>query len=158
MKIIYNCFGGSHSSVTAAAMHLGLISENRVPTAEELKAIPYFDEQLAEDHGDFKYMGEDEQGNQVYVVGRRNLGSLFEPLIHGIARIFSISPKEYLIVNTMPCVNWIMVLGGILSRKLGMVSLGRPIVIYGTQQAHGNFVKLVNRVKTTILPAKENSK
>jgi len=155
LKIIYNCFGGSHSSVTAAAMHLGQISESRIPTGEQLTQIPYFDTQLAEDHGEFKYMGDDNLGNQIYIVGRRNLGPMFEPMLHGIAKIFGIPSDDYLVINTMPCVNWIMVVGGILSRKLGVISLGRPIVIYGTQQAHGNFVKLVNRIKTTVLPEKE---
>lgn len=158
MKIIYHCFGGSHSSVTAAALHLGLIPETRLPSPQELKNIPYFDQQLAEDHGDFKYMGEDKEGNQVYIIGKRNLGSMFEPLIRGLARIFSIPQDEMLVVDTLPCVNWIMVLGGILSRKLGVVSVGRPIVIYGTSQAHGNFIKLVDQVKTTVMQMKETKR
>ncbi|HPZ72110.1 MAG TPA: DUF3189 family protein, partial [Peptococcaceae bacterium] len=33
MKIIYNCYGGAHSSVTAAALHLGLLPEARPATA-----------------------------------------------------------------------------------------------------------------------------
>jgi hypothetical protein len=31
MKIIYHCYGGTHSSVIAAAIHLGLLPEDRVP-------------------------------------------------------------------------------------------------------------------------------
>jgi len=156
VKIVYHCFGGSHSSVTAAALHLGLIPETRLPTAAELNKIPYFDQQLAEDHGDFKYMGTDKEGNPVYIVGKRNLGPMFEPLIRGLARVFSIPQDDILVVDTMPCVNWIMVVGGILSRKLGIVSVGRPIVIHGTRQSHGNFVKLTDQVKTTIMQLKES--
>ena len=43
MKIIYHCFGGSHSSVSAAALHLGLLDRQRTPTEEELVRIPYYD-------------------------------------------------------------------------------------------------------------------
>ncbi|HEX3010797.1 MAG TPA: DUF3189 family protein, partial [Syntrophomonadaceae bacterium] len=39
MKIIYHCFGGSHSSVTAAAIHLGLIEKHRPPSMEELMSL-----------------------------------------------------------------------------------------------------------------------
>ncbi len=158
MKIIYHCFGGSHSSVTAAALHLGLIPETRLPKAGELKQIPYFDRQLVEDHGDFKYMGADSEGNEVYIVGKRNLGPMFEPLIRGLARVFSIPQDDLLIVDTMSCVNWLMVVGGILSRRLGIVCVGRPIVIFGTRQSHANFVKLVDQVKTTIMQLKESKK
>jgi len=36
MKIIYHCFGGSHSSVLAAALHLGIIDKNKVPGMSEV--------------------------------------------------------------------------------------------------------------------------
>ena len=46
MKIIYHCYGGSHSSVIAAALHLGLLAKDRIPNETELMAIPYFDKPL----------------------------------------------------------------------------------------------------------------
>ncbi|HWJ02080.1 MAG TPA: DUF3189 family protein, partial [Verrucomicrobiae bacterium] len=46
MKIIYNCYGGSHSSVTAAAIHLGLVDCGKVPCARELWKLPYYDSQV----------------------------------------------------------------------------------------------------------------
>jgi xylulokinase len=42
MKIIYHCYGGSHSSVLAAAIHTGRLNPERLPTGEELMALPYF--------------------------------------------------------------------------------------------------------------------
>lgn len=151
MKIVYHCFGGSHSSVTAAAIHLGILSSSRLPTVAELLRVPFFDEQLAENHGIFHFIGDDEFGNQVYIVGRRNLGRFFEPLMYGIARTMGISDNELLFVNTMPCVNWLMVVGGFLSRRLRLVPVGRPIVLEGTRRSFHNFVKLVDAVKTSKL-------
>jgi hypothetical protein len=41
LKIIYHCYGGSHSSVIAAALHLKWIDKDRLPSEEEMMAIPY---------------------------------------------------------------------------------------------------------------------
>jgi hypothetical protein len=41
MKIIYCCYGGSHSSVTAAAIHLDMLPLTRKPTSAELLSIPF---------------------------------------------------------------------------------------------------------------------
>ncbi|GAW93234.1 DUF3189 family protein [Calderihabitans maritimus] len=150
MKIIYHCFGGSHSSVTAAAIHVGLLSSSAIPRGDQLMQVPYFDGQEKEDHGEFKYIGTDEFGNQVYVVGKRNLGEMFEPMMYGIGRLYGVSGKDVILVDTMPYVNWMMVVGGFLSRRLGLVRLGRPLVIWGTQQAFANFANMVETLKTKL--------
>lgn len=150
MKIIYHCFGGSHSSVTTAAIHLGLLEKNRIPTGENLMRIPFFDRQTSEDHGIFRFMGLDEGKNEVYIIGRRNFKN-FEPLLRGLIELMGIRQEEIILINTMPHVTWTMMLGGFLSRKLGWIKLGRPIVIHGTKRAYSNFHNLVDRVKVMIL-------
>ncbi|MFZ5686747.1 MAG: DUF3189 family protein [Bacillota bacterium] len=150
MKIIYHCFGGSHSSVTTAAIHLGLLEKGLIPSGQNLMNIPYFDRQTAADHGIFRFMGLDEEKNEVYIIGRRNYKN-FEPLVRGLADMLGINQEEIVLINTMPCVTWTMMLGGFLSRKLGWIKLGRPIVIHGTQQAYAQFHTLVDQVKVIIL-------
>jgi hypothetical protein len=71
MKIIYHCFGGSHSSVTAAALHLGMLDKTRIPTREQLMDVPYYDKTSDEDFGSIRYMGTDEFGHDVYVLGKK---------------------------------------------------------------------------------------
>lgn len=149
MNIIYHCFGGAHSSVTAAAIHLGWLAISKVPTYEELMEIPYFEVQINEDHGIFRYMGEDENHNKVYIIGRRNLKDDFEKLILGLAKIYG--KDDFLIVNTMPLVNWKMVVGGYLSRGLEIPKMGRAIVIKGVQDAFFKYTELVNKVKKNLL-------
>ncbi|MHB1421294.1 MAG: DUF3189 family protein [Bacillota bacterium] len=152
MKIIYHCYGGSHSSVVSAAIHLGLLSSTRVATAKELNALPLFDEQTHEEHGEFKMMGKDELGNEIYVAGKCKLRKMFEPMIYGLARIYSIPKEDILLVNTMPYVNLTMMIGGFTSRAMGLVWLGRPVVTWGTQQAYWDIVNLVSSVKSTHVP------
>ncbi|MDD3852322.1 MAG: DUF3189 family protein [Syntrophomonadaceae bacterium] len=145
MIIIYHCFGGSHSSVTAAALHLGLLEKNRIPSAEELMAIPYYDKTVNGDFGHIRFMGVDEYNNRIYVLGKKALGDRCNNILVGISRILGASEKV-IPVNTMTSVNWFMKLGGFGSRRLGIVWPGRNMVSYGTQKA---FFDLVNLVEIT---------
>ncbi|MDN5345312.1 MAG: hypothetical protein PWQ18_1426 [Clostridia bacterium] len=144
MIIVYHCFGGSHSSVTAAAIHLGLLSPYRLPTAEELLALPYFDGRSKGEEGELKYMGTDIYGNRVYAAGKKNLGHRFEALLYDLATILGLPRQEILLFNTSPMVNLLMRLGGFTSRRLGLTGPGRPVVIYGTRRAFFHLVQFVN--------------
>lgn len=152
MIVIYHCFGGSHSSVTAAALHLGLIGKDHPPTMNELMALPYFDKTEDEDFGSIRFMGVDEYGNGVYVLGKKSLGNRYSNILHGIADIMGVA-DQVLAVNTMTSVNWVMKIGGFISRRAGIVSVGRPIVGVGTREA---FLALVNLVEITRLKTMEN--
>lgn len=148
MHIIYNCYGGSHSSVTAACIHAGLLKDNVVPTFKELLSLPYFDQQVAKDHGFIRYIGEDIYGNKIYITSKHNLSYHYETIMRSIACIVNFSNEKLLFIDTMPYVNWLMVVGGYLSRALGITVLGRPIVIWGTQISFFKFSHIVNIVKT----------
>ncbi|MDS1030681.1 DUF3189 family protein [Bacillota bacterium LX-D] len=147
MNIIYHCFGGAHSSVTAAAIHLGLLSTTHIPSVTELMKVPFFDYQINADHGQFRLMGTDELGNKVFFIGRRNLAVNFEILIKGLVEMNNLSQKDFILINTMPLVNWKMVVGGFLSRGLQTPRLGRPIVLKGVQHSFFKYVGLVENVK-----------
>jgi hypothetical protein len=53
----------------------------------------------------------------------------------------------------MKQVNLPMKLGGFMSRRLGMVKLGRPIVVAGTRLAFPAIKDLVNKVKGEVSQA-----
>lgn len=53
-------------------------------------------------------------------------------------------------VSSQPFVNAWMKIGGFTSRKLGIVSIGRPIVTYGTLKSYRGLVDLVGKVKKKI--------
>lgn len=145
MKIIYHCFGGSHSSVTAAALHLGMLKRNEIPTPEDLIKIPYFDKTSDSDFGSIRYMGTDEFSNDVYVLGKKSLGNRFSSILMGVAEVLG-KQDDLIVVNCMDLVNWSMKIGGFTSRRLGLVVLGRPVVSWGTRKA---FRQLVNLVEIT---------
>ncbi|MGS0746464.1 DUF3189 family protein [Syntrophomonas erecta subsp. sporosyntropha] len=149
MKIIYHCFGGSHSSVVAAAIHLGLVGKDRPPTLEELMALPYFDKTTNADFGSIRFMGVDKNENEVYVLGKKSLGDRYSHIIMGVAGILGYQ-DEVMAINCINSVNWIMKIGGFMSRRAGIVSLGRPIVGWGTQDAYLDLVRLVEITKLKI--------
>ncbi|MDI9448851.1 MAG: DUF3189 family protein [Pelotomaculaceae bacterium] len=157
MKIIYHCYGGAHSSVTAAAIHLGLLPENRVPTRAEFCAVPLYDRQEADEHGHFFFMGKDQAGHEVFLTARRSRPGVLENIFTGLAEIFGIPEDDYYLVNVMGEVNLTMKLGGFLSRRWGAVRVGRPIVAMGTQAAYLQLVKLVQRVKSEVGGYSENT-
>jgi hypothetical protein len=149
MKIIYHCFGGSHSSVTAAALHLGLIDKHRPPTMDELMSLPYFDKTTENDFGSIRFMGIDEYGNEVYVLGKKSMSERLTHILNGLAQILGVE-DQVLVVNAMDRVNISMKLGGFTSRRIGLPSVGRPVVSRGTIKA---FFQLVNLVEITRLKA-----
>jgi hypothetical protein len=148
LHVIYHCYGGSHSSVTAACIHAGLIKDNIIPNAEKLLKLPYYDQQVAKDHGYIRYIGNDEYGNKIYITSKHNLAKDYETIMRSIAGMMEIPNDQLVFVDTMPYVNWLMVIGGYLSRRLGFTKLGRPIVIKGTQISFFKFSHLVNIIKT----------
>jgi hypothetical protein len=149
MKIIYHCFGGSHSSVTAAALHLGMLNKTRPPTREQLMEIPYYDKTSDADFGSIRYMGTDEFGHEVYVLGKKSMGNRYSAILMGVAEILG-SQDQLIMVNCMDRVNWSMKIGGFTSRRMRLALLGRPVVTWGTQKA---FSQLVNLVEITRLKA-----
>lgn len=154
MKIIYHCFGGSHSSVTAAALHLGLLPRDRRPTLEELMAIPYFDNTEKSNFGSIRFMGLDEYENIIYILGKKSLGDRYSNILYGTAEILGVR-DQILAVNTMPNVNWMMKLGGFISRQIGIVMLGRPLVGIGTQQAFSALANLVDITRLQCLDRRQ---
>jgi hypothetical protein len=147
LKIIYNCFGGSHSSVTAAAIHLQLLPDTHEATNEQLLSLPYYDAQVAFDHGRIRYMGRDEVGNEIYITSKRGLGSKYTIIMSSILELIANKDEQAVFIDTMPYVNIWMMIGGFLSRRWGFTNLGRRIVLYGTRQSYFRFIQLVYLVK-----------
>ncbi len=154
MKIIYHCFGGAHSSVTVAAIHMGWLNKAKLPSSEDLMDLPYYDKTTDDDFGTIHYMGTDEMGNDVYVLGKKSLGDRFSRLMMGVAEILY-KEDQLLAVNVMKHVNLWMKLGGFTSRRLNFTFIGRPVVIWGTRKAYDSMVKLVEVTRLRVLSNKQ---
>ena len=147
MKVVYHCYGGAHASSTAAAIHLGLLPADRIPTKEELLAAPFYDGPDSSTHGMLNYVGNDDHGNEVFILGRRQQAKMMERLLKEMVKMLGKNPEEWKFVNCYQPFNYIMMLGGFSSRALKITFFGRPIVIYGTRWAYKKICRIVQQTK-----------
>ena len=150
MKIIYSCYGGAHSSVVAAAIHIGYLPTNRIPTKKEILSIPYYDQSPKEFRGTPIYIGKDDKLREVYAVGMGPYRTEYTEIAYNFAfQLNNEVKKNIRIVNVVPLLSFTVRLGGFLSRRIGLIQLGRPLTAMGIQKKYHLFIQLVNNVKRT---------
>lgn len=149
MIFIYNCFGGTHSSSLASAVHLKKLPLDRIPTSKEILNTDQFNRLTYKDIGRIIYRGTDEEGNKVYSVGR----GTSKVLIPCLKNFITILHNEYgfnekiIFSNMTPTVTFPMTIGGFLSRGLGIDFIGVPLLVIGAQQAYRKVVEVVKYTK-----------
>ncbi|MFZ5643735.1 MAG: DUF3189 family protein [Bacillota bacterium] len=149
MIFIYNCFGGTHSSSLASAVHLKKLPEDRIPTWKEILNTDQFNKLTYKDMGRIIFRGTDEEGNKVFSVGR-GTSKVVVPCMKNLITILN---REYgfnekvIFSNMTPTVSFPMTVGGFLSRGLGIDSIGVPLLLMGVQQAYSKVIKVVKHTK-----------
>jgi hypothetical protein len=148
LKIVYYCYGGAHSSVIAASIHVGMLPTKRIAKKKEIISIPYFDLTPNSQIGLPLYIGIDSWGNEIYCMG---WGIFKERILSSILLLKNKDRKfifdSIIFVYALPVANIFIRLGGFLSRRIGLISIGRPLVIIGVRKRYYEFVELVSKVK-----------
>ncbi|MEW9674139.1 DUF3189 family protein [Ammoniphilus sp. 3BR4] len=150
MIFIYHDFGGTHTTVLAAAYHLKKLHETREPTKDEILSTHNFNELEYKDRGKLYFHGMDEDGNSVYTMGRGR-SKILIPGIHNLIHMFleeKILNERIILSNTSPTVPIPMTFGGMFSRWLRIDFIGVPLLVIGAKQAYKDIVKLVHHTKT----------
>lgn len=148
--LFYHCYGGAHTSITCASIHLNYLPHDRIPETYEFKAIPFYDKMDNKELGTPIYMGRDELGWDVYAVGMKDGKSVVIPAIKSYLNASGISQREVLFVSALVQLHPMTAIGGITSRKLGIPFIGRPMTIWGIRRNYPLLVDLVTRVKQTL--------
>lgn len=149
MIYIYNCYGGTHSSALAAAIHLKKIPLDQIPSKQEILNIPLFDQLTYSDRGKLYYHGLDSDGNEVYTIARGTCKFLVASLVD----FYSILLRKYneavpiVFSNTSPTVPLAMTLGGFFSRACKIDSIGVPLLVVGAKQSFEVVKQLVDHTK-----------
>lgn len=128
-RVVYHCFGGAHTSVVAGALHLGLLPQQ--PTWRDIAAFPHFDRTLTGERGWPLFLGVDDQGREVYAMGRGRDGKAMTALFSGLVRALGKDHREVAAYDTLRCAGVLTKLGGYLSRRLGLVWPGRTLAALG---------------------------
>ncbi len=152
MEIIYCCYGGTHSSPVAAAIHLGRLDPHQVPTGAEISSIELYDRVPQSQRGKVMFVGEVDWGNRIYVCGRGRDKYGIEQAVKSGVLLAGGTPDRIWFVDTLPAVNWLMRIGGFMSRRLGWVKIGRPLLIKGTQKAFFNLAEIVSCTRAMCAP------
>jgi hypothetical protein len=149
MIVVYHDVGGSHSTAAAANIHINFLPRDIAPNKDVILALPTFDKLQKKDWGHLIYIGDDEFGASVYTISRQKAAKIVMPALADLYNILKNTNRNegLYLVDTSPTVNFLMALGGFLSRRVGLVSIGRPIVTYGTIKAYKNITNIVEQVK-----------
>ena len=150
MKLFYHCFGGAHTSITCAAIHLGYLPMDRTPNAREFISVAHYDKMEDENRGTPLYIGRDELGIDIYAIGLKNACNIMIPAIKSYLSAIGVQQKDILFVESLIKLHPMTGVGGFLSRKLNMVALGRPLTIWGIRRRYSVFVDLVSGVKENL--------
>lgn len=145
MKIFYYCYGSAHSSVVAACIHLGVLPQNRLPKAEEFIRLPHYDRTESFEIGKPFFMGLDHLGSEIYITGMTSERELVKKAIYSFLKSSGVNIKDLIMVDALKNVNLKTKVGGFISRRLGLVNLGRPLTIKGIQERYFTFVELVKK-------------
>ena len=128
-RIFYVCYAGTHSSVIASLMHLGMIRPEDISARgpQVLSWMPYFDRRTTADIGVPVLLGRDESGSEVYALGTGWLGRRLELCLCDAvevacpdARACFCSVRGFLDLPAR--------IGGFLSRRLNLVMPGRSLI------------------------------
>ncbi len=150
MIIIYHCYGGTHSSVVAAGIHLGILPNKHTLEPEQLKNLSLFDSHKKVIPGKLHHFGTDEMNNNIYSCGLQNSAGLVINTSTELLDTLGYNQSDLKFVDTLGCVNLFMRVGGYLSQRLNLKSIGKPIVIKGTLKAYPDLIRLVTQVKNDL--------
>jgi len=96
------------------------------------------------------FMGKDELGCDVYIIGMKNARQLVIPAMKSYLNSCGIDQKDLFLVNALVKLHPITSMGGVASRKFGILVLGRPMTIWGIRRTYPKFVELVSNVKENL--------
>ncbi|MDK2784373.1 MAG: hypothetical protein PWQ41_462 [Bacillota bacterium] len=146
MMIFYCCYGRAHSSVAAAALHLGWLRCSEAALAEIIR-LPYFDCASREDFGLPLALAQDSRGNQVFILGHGPAREMVERALKSTLEHCGWPWEEILFVRTDQCLNIWTRIGGFLSRRLGLVFPGRTLAAYGIRRSLPCLARCVARAR-----------
>jgi hypothetical protein len=147
LRIIYYCYGAAHSSVTAANLHVGNLPLERRPHPSEIMHQPLFDATADYEIGFLHDMGQDEANNRIYILGLAGGGAVMRQALLDFLGVCGLDTGRIRFENTLPHAGFSLRIGGYISRRLGLVWLGRPLCALGVWLHYGRFAGHVRRVR-----------
>jgi hypothetical protein len=118
----------------AAALHLGRLGgpdAGQAPSSAEVAAVQGFDRRVKSDIGRAFYTGTAEDGCEVFTIGFGGSRWLLSRASADLVRLAAPARRVLIMVDTLRAIGLLVRLGGIASRRLGLVAAGRPLAALG---------------------------
>lgn len=96
-------------------------------------------------------MGQDEYGHQVYFMGLWNQRDQLIAAANELLRGAGVPPSAYYFQDAFPMINFSTKVGGLLSKRYRLTTLGRRITVWGIQRRYPSFVAMVEGVKKRVM-------
>lgn len=162
MIVIFQCYGGTHTSVVAAAIYTGRLNRMRLPAGTELENLPYFDRVAGHHVGNLHYFGHDKEQNPVFILGSRKWGGSVIKLLAATLETEKRTGAAVAVIDCLEHVTLPVRIGGVLSRCFHLTALGRLLLKFGIRLIYPGLVMQVelfenNRAAFRIGNGKESS-
>lgn len=155
--VFYHCYGSAHSSVVASAIHVGLLPQDRTPTPGEIAGLEHFDRLPHHLIGLPIHIGRDESGHEVYIVGLGGERRALKRAAGCLVTLMGFPRDTLMMFDALTAAGLFTRIGGFLSRRLGLVRLGRPLCIAELRRDYPRFVRVVREAKATLRAARLDS-
>jgi len=146
-RAVYHCFGATHSSIAAAAVHTGMLPAGHRLHASDIQRIPGFDARASSDIGRAVFIQRDDQGQEVFAVGFDGARGI---LTRAYVDLLQLAPPEsppLVLANTLSHVSILVRIGGYLSRRLRLVGPGRALATEGIARSMPRLSAVVANTK-----------
>lgn len=130
-RVLYHCFGATHSSVVGAAIHCGILRRGGPVTSLEVATVPGFDRRASSDIGHAFYVGRDERGCEAFAIGFDGARGILTRASLDLLELMGPCPRHVLPADTLSVVSPLVRIGGYLSRRWSVVTIGRRIAAVG---------------------------
>ncbi|MDN5331616.1 MAG: hypothetical protein PWP45_841 [Tepidanaerobacteraceae bacterium] len=146
-NVIYSCYFGSYLAAVAASLHLGIIEEF---DSTKIVNLPYFGKLEQNQWGKVYYVGDDESGRKIYIMGSKKAGRVVEKALKGIAKIYNIEETSVVFVDLLPYGNVFYTLGCFMLQRLNLKGLGTFSLMMGIRKSFGKMRDLVENIKISV--------
>jgi hypothetical protein len=133
--------------VTAAAFHLKLLDKSEHPN-KALSELPLFRPARSEDDGKLHHLGNDKNGEAVYVISVKNHPDIFVRAVQSLLGIYELSLREAVVIPCVPENPQVSLICNILAR-IGLHSIANNL---GTRLSHNRHTDLHHLVLETTTP------
>ena len=135
----------------------GIPAQGQSSEAREFLSVPFYDKMENKELGTPVFMGKDELGWDVYIMGMKNAKQLVITSMKSYLNACGLDQKSFVLVNALVELHPVTSIGGMLSRRLGLVFPGRPMTVWGIRKTYPKFAALVEQVKENLAARQELS-